>query len=79
MTYFLRGYRSENHLAEDFLIEIPAFLKLREIDLYAVIHRSFDVENIDHPWVAMYMKERKEKIENGVPFIEFDFSTLKKF
>lgn len=79
MTYFLKGYRSENHLAENFLIEIPAFLKLREIDLYAVIHRSFDVENIDHPWVAMYMKERKEKIENGVPFIEFDFSTLKKF
>jgi hypothetical protein len=24
----------------------------------------------------MYMKNRKEKIENGVPFIDFDFSTL---
>ena len=77
MTHFLRGYRSENQFDETWLNEIPSFLKLREIDLYAVIHRSFDVENIDHPWVVMYMKDRKEKIENGVPFIDFDFTTLK--
>jgi len=51
-------------------------LKLREIDLYAVIHRSFDVDNIDHPWVEMFMKDRKGRIENDVPFIEFDFETL---
>lgn len=76
MTHFLRGYRSENQFDAAWLKEIASFLKLREIDLYAVIHRSFDVENIDHPWVAMYMKNRKEKIENGVPFIDFDFSTL---
>lgn len=26
------------------------FMKLREIDLYTVIHRSFDVNNLDDPW-----------------------------
>ena len=51
-------------------------MKLREIDLYAVIHRSFDVDNIDHPWVAMFMENRKQRIEDGVPFIDFDFSTF---
>jgi len=76
MTHFLLGYRAENHLDQDWLKEIPYFLKLREIDLYAVIHRSFDVENIDHPWVAMYMENRKQRIEDEVPFIDFDFSTL---
>jgi Ser/Thr protein kinase RdoA (MazF antagonist) len=74
MTHFLSGYRAENHLEEKWLIEIPSFLKLREIDLYAVIHRSFDVDNIDHPWVAMFMNNRKERIENDVPFIDFDLS-----
>lgn len=73
MTHFLRGYRTENHLEEKWLIEIPSFLKLREIDLYAVIHRSFDVDNIDHPWVARYMNNRKTRIENDVPFLNFDF------
>jgi hypothetical protein len=51
-------------------------LKLREIDLYAVIHRSFDVDNIDHPWVAMYMQGRKTRIENDVLFLNIDFSSL---
>jgi Ser/Thr protein kinase RdoA (MazF antagonist) len=76
MTHFLTGYRAENHIEGELLKEIPSFLKLREIDLYAVIHRSFDVDNIDHPWVAMFMKDRKEQIENDVPFIDFDFETL---
>jgi Ser/Thr protein kinase RdoA (MazF antagonist) len=75
MTHFLSGYRAENQLDEEWLGEIPSFLKLREIDLYAVIHRSFDIENIDHPWVEMFMKDRKTRIENDVPFIDFDFET----
>ncbi len=72
----MNGYRKENQLDEGWLKEIPYFLKLREIDLYAVIHRSYDVENIDHPWVAMFMENRKQRIEDGVPFIDFDFSTF---
>jgi Ser/Thr protein kinase RdoA (MazF antagonist) len=76
MTHFMFGYREESQLDAEWLIEIPSFLKLREIDLYAVIHRSFDVNNINHPWVAMFMKDRKQSIENEVPFIEFDFSSL---
>jgi Ser/Thr protein kinase RdoA (MazF antagonist) len=76
MTHFLHGYREENQLDKIWLKEIPTFLKLREIDLYAVIHRSFDVDNIDHPWVAMYMENRKQRIEDEVPFIDFDFFSL---
>ena len=76
MTNFMNGYWKESQLDEGWLKEIPYFLKLREIDLYAVIHRSFDVENIDHPWVAMFMENRKQRIEDGVPFIDFDFSTF---
>jgi Ser/Thr protein kinase RdoA (MazF antagonist) len=76
MTHFLSGYRAENHLEGEWLKEIPSFLKLREIDLYAVIHRSFDVDNIDDPWVARYMKNRKTRIENDVPFLNIDFSSL---
>ncbi len=78
MTHFLKGYKSENHLSPAWLKEIPHFLKLREIDLYAIIHRSFDVDNLeDDPWVANYMQGRKEKIENDVPFIDFAFDRLR--
>jgi Ser/Thr protein kinase RdoA (MazF antagonist) len=76
MQAFLRGYRRENHLDPAWLQEIPYFLKLREIDLYAVIHRSFDVENLEDPWCARYMHGRKERIEAGEPYIDFDFGSL---
>ncbi len=78
MGDFLQGYAQENMLDPPWLPEIPHFLKLREIDLYAIIHRSFDVENIDDPWCARYMAGCKEKIEENVPFIEFDWGTLVK-
>ena len=76
MPHFLRGYRGENRLDPVWLREIPHFMKLREIDLYAIIHRSFDVDNLDHPWCARYMRGRKERIEAGRPFIDYDFETL---
>lgn len=77
-THFLRGYAQETRLDPAWLREIPYFLKLREIDLYAIIHRSFDVANLDDPWVANYMAGRRECIENDVPVIDFDFTSLAK-
>ena len=73
---FMAGYRHENDLDSKWLAAIPYFLKLREIDLYTLIHRSFDMENLDDEWCLNYMNGRKEKIKNGVPFIEFDWESL---
>jgi Ser/Thr protein kinase RdoA (MazF antagonist) len=75
---FLRGYSLENKLDPRWLAALPYFLKLREIDLYALIHRSFDLDSLD-PWCARYMAGRKEKIENEVPYIEFDWDSLAEF
>jgi Ser/Thr protein kinase RdoA (MazF antagonist) len=79
MSHFLRGYAREVTLDPQWLKEIPYFLKHREIDMYAVIHRSFDVSNLDDPWCRRYMHNRKHRIEHDVPYIEFDFEGLKEF
>ena len=76
MPHFLRGYRQFHSLEAKWLKEIPAFLKMREIELYAVIHRDFDLSNIDNAWCAQFMRARKDKIERDVPFIDFDFEML---
>ena len=70
---FMDGYRQENHLDPIWLKEIPYFLKLREMDLYIIIHRSFDIHNLG-PWEASFMDQRKERLENDVPFIDMDFN-----
>jgi Ser/Thr protein kinase RdoA (MazF antagonist) len=76
MAHFLRGYRREYRLDPIWLKEMPHFLKLREIDLYAVIHRSFDVENIDNAWCVKFMDGRRARLERDVPYVEFDFEAL---
>ena len=48
MTHFLRGYRRAYILDSGWLKEIPVFLKLRELELYAVVHRDFDIQGVKH-------------------------------
>ncbi|MCU0487277.1 MAG: phosphotransferase [Anaerolineales bacterium] len=71
---FFRGYRSENHLDPAWLAEIPSFLKLREIDMVALIHRSFDVANLTDPWVAWFMDGRMTRMARGEPYSPVDFT-----
>jgi Ser/Thr protein kinase RdoA (MazF antagonist) len=48
MTHFLRGYRQAHTLDNNWLKEIPHFLKLRELELYAVVHRDFEINDVEH-------------------------------
>lgn len=76
MTHFLQGYKRAYQLDPGWLSEIPHFLKLRELELYAVVHRDFDVSHIDNWWTARFMQDRKYKIEHDVPLVDFDFTSL---
>ncbi len=76
LPYFLQGYARENRLDSAWLKELPYFLKLREIDLYAIIHRSFGADYVNDPWCAGYMKNRRERILNDVPFVDADFEVF---
>jgi Ser/Thr protein kinase RdoA (MazF antagonist) len=75
MGHFLEGYAAENDLNRTWLSRIPMFLARREMDLYIVIHRSLDLDNLD-PWGASFMRERREKIESEVPYVDIDFGSL---
>jgi amicoumacin kinase len=48
MTHFLRGYRQAYPLDNKWLKEIPHFLKLRELELYAVVFRDFEIQDVEH-------------------------------
>jgi amicoumacin kinase len=78
MPVFLSGYREENRLDPVWLKELPHFMKLREIDLYAAILFSFGPAPEDR-WCAHYMTGRNIRIEQDVPFIEFDWDLLGKY
>lgn len=72
---FWSGYAAENDLKAAWLEQIPHFLRLREIDLYMLIHRSMDINNLD-PWCASYMNRRREKIINAEPYCALDYAAI---
>jgi Ser/Thr protein kinase RdoA (MazF antagonist) len=73
---FMPGYFSAFTLDLDWFKYIPLFMKMRELDLYAVIHRSFDVDRLEDPWSIWYLDGRKERLEQGIPYLEFDFQSF---
>jgi Ser/Thr protein kinase RdoA (MazF antagonist) len=75
LVRFFRGYARENALDWSWLLEMPRFLKLREIYDYTAIHRSLDVHNLSEPW-ASFMDGRKERIEMDTLVLDVDFSAL---
>jgi Ser/Thr protein kinase RdoA (MazF antagonist) len=72
MDYFMEGYFTEHKISAQWMSTVPLFLKQREIDLYAVVHRSMDINNLDQ-WGTSYMTRRRWKIENDIPFVDLDF------
>lgn len=75
MSSFLEGYYKENNLGDEWIKEIPTFLKMREMTLYSVFHRSFDVNNLAG-WSKDFMDNREFRIENDIPYVNIDFTKL---
>lgn len=72
---FLDGYARESDPLHLRLADFPLFLKVREAGLYGVIHAFFDVDNLDDWYPAKFMAGRRERLEQGVPYLELDFTT----
>lgn len=71
-SHFMGGYRQECTVESSWLMEIPHFMKLREIDLYAVCLRDAD-QVADDRWVEDFMRGRQDRIAQAVPYLEMDF------
>ena len=76
---FLRGYYHQNFIDPLWFREVPYFLKLREIDLYAQIYFAFGgFDNINDAWCQNYIRGRKQRIEEEIPYIDFNWDLFTK-
>ncbi|MCB0030201.1 MAG: phosphotransferase [Anaerolineales bacterium] len=74
---FMSGYFAANDLDPTWLETIPLFLKVREIELFALMYREHgSLDQIDNDWDARFMMGRQESIYNNRPFVAYDFSQL---
>lgn len=71
--HFYPGYRAEHHLDDRWLASMPWFVTLREIDTYAIINRSFGLDDVDDWWAEGFLRERRDSITAGTPLLESGF------
>lgn len=72
LTHFLSGYLEARALDPFWMEQLPLFLKLLEINIYAQVYTFYDPE--DHAsWVGKFMNGRRQRIEEGVPYVDLDF------
>jgi amicoumacin kinase len=73
--HFLKGYRLENSIDPSWFKNIPNFLKLREIVVFAVLNKKWDLENLSEKQKAL-MDDMKCKIQNDIPYLNIDFTSF---
>lgn len=67
LSHFFKGYREENLLHPDTVEQIPIFLKLREIFLYSLFMRKWDLNNLED-WQKYTLRDLEERIKHETPY-----------
>jgi Ser/Thr protein kinase RdoA (MazF antagonist) len=75
LTHFLKGYSSEYQLDLNWIERIPTFLKLRDIVLYSVLHKKWDLSNLNGKQSKL-LEEIKSRIEQGEPIVTLDYQKV---
>ncbi|MCL6456783.1 MAG: phosphotransferase [Gorillibacterium sp.] len=70
---FWQGYTEEYPLAPEWLEQMPAFLKLRDVTLYLVIHKKMEELDSD---TNRWIEEIKDRIRRDVPITDIDYRKL---
>lgn len=68
LNSFINGYQKGNQLPEGWKEHVPLFLMLRDVVLYAVLHKKIAPEDRDDKLLAM-MDEIAERIKCKVPIV----------
>jgi Ser/Thr protein kinase RdoA (MazF antagonist) len=76
LPVFIEGYSEENESGSLMWHHMHDFLRLRELSLYAVIHAHMDPSKPDGSLPRRFLRGRRERIEQGLPFVDLDFAAF---
>lgn len=71
----LCGYHTQMELSGFWVSQLPHFLKLLEIGVYAMLYQGYDPATADE-WVRTFMRERRHRIEHELPYVDLDFAAV---
>jgi Ser/Thr protein kinase RdoA (MazF antagonist) len=67
----LQGYREKKALSAFWVAQLPYFLKLVEIGVYAMLAQHYDRATCQDAWVNKFMPDRARRIRDDVPYVDF--------
>ncbi|MEW5869833.1 MAG: phosphotransferase [Chloroflexota bacterium] len=71
----LRGYLPQKPMRIFWMQQLPHFVKLLEISIYAELYRDYDPATAGE-WVNKFMLGREQCIRQGVPYVSLDFDGI---
>lgn len=74
LNSFFEGYRQENELSQDILMQIPLFLKLREFFLYTLFHKKWNLHLLED-WQNYTLSDLRYRIENEIAYSDLRFES----
>ncbi len=72
LSNYLSGYRQEFELSTYWQAQIPLFLKLKELCIYADLIGHLD-SNRPGTWVGNFMRGRARRIADNLPYVDIPF------
>ncbi|MDR7071778.1 phosphotransferase enzyme family protein [Fictibacillus barbaricus] len=68
---FMKGYAEGNTLTEEIIDQVPLFLKLRELFLYQLFHKVWDINQLED-WQAYTINNLEKNIETNTVYAGLD-------
>ncbi|WP_064091860.1 phosphotransferase enzyme family protein [Rossellomorea aquimaris] len=75
LTAFLKGYMSETQLEEEWLKHMPAFLLLRDVTLYSVFHKKWDLENLSEAETSL-LTQLRTRLKESEPMVDLNYRKI---
>jgi Ser/Thr protein kinase RdoA (MazF antagonist) len=72
---YWRGYLQEMPLSAFWARQLPLFLKLLELNIYAS-YRKYEDPDDRTSWLGKFYQGRKERLEQDLPYLQLDFEAL---
>ncbi|TMU88286.1 hypothetical protein FGG79_09365 [Bacillus sp. BHET2] len=75
LVSFLKGYLTECELEDKWVQRIPQFLLLRDLTLYSVFHKKWDLENLSDGEESL-LSQIRNRLLNDEPIVELDYRKI---
>ncbi|RBP04265.1 phosphotransferase enzyme family protein [Rossellomorea aquimaris] len=75
LVSFLKGYLTECDIEEEWVDRIPHFLLLRDLTLYSVFHKKWDLENLSDVEESL-LSQIRDRLLHDEPIVDLDYGEI---